>query len=156
MTKSILFALMLMMCGAAWAAEKTATKNAAEGLWLTENHRSVIKIENCGDRLCGHIFWIIKGGMATDRKNPDQTQRSRPMCGLKLLWGFEADDAAHWSGGRIYKADDGDTYHATIEALSADRLKLRGYVGIPLFGASQTWTRVSAADYPPCAKQAAH
>ncbi len=153
MTKSILFALMLTICGSAWAATE---KNAATGLWLTENHRSVIKIETCGDKLCGHVFWIIKGGMQADSKNPDEAQRSRPMCGLQILWNFEQDDATHWSSGRIYKADDGDTYHATIEALSPDRLKVRGYVGIPLFGASQTWTRVSAADYPPCAKTAAH
>jgi uncharacterized protein (DUF2147 family) len=152
MTKSIVFALMLTVCGTAWAAGE---KNAANGLWLTENHRSVIKIENCGDRLCGRIFWIIKGGMQTDSKNPDETRRSRPLCGLPLLWGFKADDATHWSGGHIYKADDGDTYHATIEALSPDRLKVRGYVGISLFGASQTWTRVGAAAYPRC-KPAAH
>ncbi len=143
----VLIFLIFVTCDSARAG---SGKNAATGLWLTENHRSVIKIEACGDKLCGHVFWIIKDGMQTDSKNPDEKLRSRAMCGLKIMWGFEQDDDNNWSGGRIYKADDGDTYHAEIEMLSPDKLKVRGYIGIPLFGVSQTWTRVKAADYPAC------
>ncbi len=122
----------------------------ATGRWLTQNQRAVIRIKPCGDKLCGKVDWIIKDGMKTDEKNPDASQRARPMCGLPLLWDFTAQDAAHWSGGFIYKADDGDTYHATMQLLAPDKLLVHGYIGMPLFGVSQTWTRVSAKDYPPC------
>ncbi len=126
-----------------------------EGLWLTENKRSVIEIGPCsgkegGDDLCGRIFWIIKGGMQTDYKNPDEPLRSKPMCGLPILLHFHQQDATHWTDGEIYKADDGDTYHATMQMLPTGKLLVRGYIGMPLFGQSQTWERVSEKDYPHC------
>lgn len=122
------------------------------GLWLTENHRSAIKIERCGDSICGKIAWIIEGGMKTDSKNPDKAKRETPMCGLPLLWGFtnNAKNPKVWEGGKIYKADEGDTYNATVSVTGPNTLYVRGYVGMPLFGKSQTWTRVSAKDYPAC------
>ncbi len=122
------------------------------GLWLTENKRSAIKIDRCGESICGKIAWIIDGGMKTDSKNPDASKRDKPMCKLPLLWGFKnnAKNLKVWEEGKIYKADEGDTYHATLTVKDANTLNVRGYVGIPLLGKSQTWTRVSAKDYPAC------
>ena len=57
-----------------------------EGHWLTQNERSVIHVEECEEGICGKVHWIIKDGMQTDSKNPDENLRSRPMCGLKILW----------------------------------------------------------------------
>lgn len=122
------------------------------GLWLTENERSAIRVRECGDRLCGEIAWIIDGGMQYDTENPDESLRDRPMCGLKILWGLQqdADDPREWEDGKVYKADDGDTYGAELTVKGPDELKVRGFVGFSLFGKSQVWTRVSEADYPPC------
>jgi uncharacterized protein (DUF2147 family) len=123
------------------------------GYWLTENQRSVIKVEPCKDNrdlVCGHIHWIIKDGMQYDSKNPDESKRNNPMCGLQLMYGFKQQDAANWVDGKIYKADEGDTYNATLQLLPTDKLIVRGYVGMPLFGKSQTWTPVSEKNYPRC------
>lgn len=125
----------------------------AEGYWLTENKRAVIKTEKCdGNHLCGQIYWIIEGGMQTDSNNPDEALRNRPMCGLTILNGFtqNRNNAKVWEGGHIYKADDGDTYNATVTIKDEQHLWLRGYVGLPIFGKSQTWTRVDPADYKAC------
>ena len=124
-----------------------------EGLWLTENKRSVIEVYDCMKGLCGDIYWIIEGGMQTDAKNPDALKRNTPMCGLPILWGFEKESETEWESGNIYKADDGDTYSANMELLSENKLKVRGYMGISLLGKSQTWTRVNAEDYPQCQTQ---
>lgn len=131
--------------------------NAAEvgspkGLWLTQNKRSVIDVYDCaGGALCGRIHWIIAGGMSVDSKNPDASLRTRKMCGLEILNGFKPSTTKNvWDNGKIYKADEGDTYNALITALPDGTLKLRGYVGIPLLGKTQIWTRVNAADYPAC------
>ena len=122
------------------------------GLWLTENQRSAIRIDRCDDSICGKVAWIIKDGMQTDSKNPDTALRTRSMCGLPILWGFKNNpkNTKVWEGGNIYKADDGDTYNATISVVDANTLKLRGYKGIPLFGKTQHWKRVSEKDYSPC------
>ena len=124
------------------------------GLWLTENKRAVVEIDHCGTSICGNVHWIIKDGMQTDSKNPDAAKRERPICGLPLLWGFTQNpkNPKVWESGNIYKADEGDTYHATVSVVDQNKLYLRGYVGIPLLGKTQYWTRVSNKDYPKCKK----
>ncbi|MEM8833857.1 MAG: DUF2147 domain-containing protein [Pseudomonadota bacterium] len=126
-----------------------------EGLWLTENERSVIKVEKCGEamhKLCGSIHWIIEGGMQKDSKNPDESKRNQPMCGLQIIKGLKQSPYKPniWRDGEIYKADDGDTYDAKIEMVDENTMELRGYMSISLLGKSQTWTRVDAKKYPRC------
>ncbi len=122
------------------------------GLWLTENERSAIRIRRCEQGLCGRVAWIIDGGMQYDSKNPDARKRDRPMCGLKILWGVEqqADAPNSWEDGTVYKADAGKTYNVDLTLEDRDTMTVRGYVGIALLGKSQTWTRVSPEQYPPC------
>lgn len=121
-----------------------------EGLWLTENGRSVIKVAECNEGICGDIYWIIEGGMQYDAKNPDETKHEDPMCGLRILHSFTKDGVGEWEDGKIYKADEGDVYEATVSINDDGTLKVRGYVGVPLFGKSQTWTKVSAEEYKKC------
>lgn len=149
----ILFAFLLTVFSASFAlAQAPAQAPDPTGLWLTENKRAVVKIDRCGQSLCGNIHWIIEGGMQTDAKNPDASKRGQPMCGLPILYGFKQNqkNLKVWESGKIYKADEGDVYNATLSVTSPDRLYLRGYVGVPLLGKTQYWNRVSAKDYPKC------
>lgn len=124
--------------------------DGAEGFWLTQNERSVIQIEECNAGLCGYVYWIIADGLKYDLHNPDEARRDDPICGMRIMWGFEHDGPGEWSSGRIYKADDGDTYHANVETQEDGTLRLRGYVGAPLFGKTQIWTRANKENYKPC------
>jgi uncharacterized protein (DUF2147 family) len=124
-----------------------------EGLWLTENKRSVVELKKQSDgTLGGKIAWIIEGGMQFDEKNPDEAQRSTPMCGLTIVSNLKqgANDPNSWHNGKIYKADDGDMYDARLTMETPDQLEVRGFMGVSFLGKSQTWTRVSAKDYPRC------
>ena len=132
------------------AAQAEQTFSHPTGLWLTENERSVIKVTECGDSLCGHVHWVIEGGMEHDSKNPDESKRNDPMCGLKVLWDFHQQGQYSWADGKIYKADEGDTYSATLQMLPTGNMKVRGYLGMPLLGKSQTWRPVTEAEYPAC------
>ena len=63
------FPLFLQFCAVligAFLVFSSSFANAAdpaEGLWLTENERSVINVQECDEGLCGTIYWIIDGGM---------------------------------------------------------------------------------------------
>jgi uncharacterized protein (DUF2147 family) len=46
--------------------------------------------------------------------------------------------------GNVYDPEDGKTYSGNITVLSEQALKLRAYMGLPIFGRSQTWTRVNS------------
>jgi uncharacterized protein (DUF2147 family) len=115
------------------------------GRWLTESKRGVVEIFPCGAMLCGKLVWLIEplrhGKPAVDDKNPDPALRQRPLCGLVMLGGFRHTEPQRWTDGWIYDPDSGDTYHATMFLENAGSLQLRGYVGIPLFGETQNWTR---------------
>lgn len=105
---------------------------------------SVIRISECGARLCLHIVFLSpEAPAATDVHNPEPGERHRALCGLEIGSGFALHDADHAAGGTLYDPKSGKTYRGSMTAEGA-KLELRGYVGIPLFGESQTWTRVAA------------
>lgn len=151
MFRTLAFAVFALTLSA-FSAEAAAPDPT--GYWLTENKRSVIKIEKCGESICGNVHWIIDGGMQTDSKNPKTDMRMRPMCGLPIIYDFKNNpkNLKVWEDGKIYKADEGSVYTATVSVISDKELYVRGYVGIPLLGKSQTWTKVSSRDYPACKK----
>ncbi len=114
------------------------------GRWLSQSGKGVIEIFPCADKLCGRLVWIADpirdGAPATDRNNPDPVLKRRPLCGLVMLGDFVPTGPGRWGDGWIYSPENGKTYRATM-TLDGAALKLRGYVGIPLFGETQTWTR---------------
>ena len=47
-----------------------------------------------------------------------------------------------WSGGRIYNPEDGKTYKCKLTLQDDGTLKVRGYVGMSIFGKTQIWRRL--------------
>lgn len=128
--------------------------SAIEGDWLVASRDAIIRIDAEGDTFVGTIVWQLhdtygpedgpelSGKIVTDRHNPDPSLRSRPLTGLRLLWGLRYDaDAMAWVDGYVYNADNGKQYHCEVHVPAPDRLVLRGYIGIPLLGGSTTWMR---------------
>jgi len=137
--------LFVTMTSFAWAREG----DGVTGRWLTENRQGIIAISPCGDSICGKIDWMQPpsdaqpGQIPRDVNNPDPALRQQPMCGLQIISGFRRESENHWVEGRIYDPQSGKVYHANITLEDANHLRLRGYVGIPLLGASQIWTRAN-------------
>jgi uncharacterized protein (DUF2147 family) len=69
-------------------------------------------------------------------------QKDAPMLGLTIVKGMKRN-GNKYAGGTILDPRDGTVYHAQME-LSADgqQLWVRGYLGIPLLGQTQIWTRL--------------
>jgi uncharacterized protein (DUF2147 family) len=129
--------------------------NGVTGRWLIQGGFGVIAITPCGNSICGRIDWMkpTENGQVSsiprDGRNPDPARREQPICGLTILYGFRHDDGKHWEAGNIYDPESGRTYHANITLVDTNHLRLRGYIGIPLLGASQVWTRVDN-ELPQC------
>jgi uncharacterized protein (DUF2147 family) len=116
------------------------------GRWLVEDGEAVIEISPCGGQACGRVVWLkapwdAGGNPKRDIENPQAAQRSRPLCGLRLIEGLSPAGDGSWEGGTIYSARDGRTYGFQIAPEGRDRLHVRGYLGISLLGGSQTWVR---------------
>jgi uncharacterized protein (DUF2147 family) len=112
------------------------------GVWLTHGDKPAkIEVYKRGGEYYGKIIWLQTPEV--DKKNPDPGKASRPIVGIELLTGFKFDDD-EWNGGHIYDPESGKTYSCTISMKDKNTLKVRGYVGVSLFGRTEVWTRVSS------------
>lgn len=129
-----------------------ADQNGILGIWKTEQDESKVEIYRCGEMICGTIIWLKNprytdsrdgevGTPVIDRKNPDPTLQGRPVLGLRILNGFAPEGKNYWGNGTCYDPKSGNTYRGRIHLAAPDRLELRGYIGIPLFGRTAVWTR---------------
>jgi uncharacterized protein (DUF2147 family) len=115
------------------------TTNSILGIWLSEKKESKIEVYQQGEKYYGKIIWTKTAGIKDD-KNPDSKLRSRPLLGLVILTNLESDGDNEWDNGKIYDPLSGKTYSCKV-SLEDAKLKLRGFVGISLFGRTSVWTR---------------
>ncbi len=144
----LLFALGLAL--PAHGATQPAAGDDIRGLWVDhrdgDKRKVAVWIEDCDGLLCGRIYWQRKplsasGQPKRDRHNPDTALRDRALCGLKILTGFRRTKEGTWSAGHIYNPNDGRTYSSTLHLDQDGSLRIRGYVGLPLFGRTVKWVR---------------
>ena len=139
-------AFLTIVCNhsALFAQDSTAI-NSALGVWLTAGGTSKIEIYREGEEFCGKIVWLKEpdkdGKPKEDENNPDVKLRSRPLLGLTILRGFPFDGDDVWKGGKIYDPKSGNDYSAKMTLVDEHTLDLHGYVLMPLFGRTETWTR---------------
>ena len=134
-----------------------AQQSGVMGTWLTASGAAQVRIAPCpdvaGGPLCGVVVALLnpKGpdgkGVApeavTDSRNENPALRSRKVIGMPLIWGFKKTaDPNAFEEGHIYNGENGKTYNANISLQPDGTLRLRGYVGSPMFGETQIWTRV--------------
>ncbi len=134
----------------AWSAAATPV-----GLWYVEGGAAQVAIEPCGSGLCGRVVWLRspfdeRGCDLRDRHNPDPALRNRPVVGLEVLRGLKPRPNGTWASGSIYDPATGNTYTCHLALDGVGRLRLRGYLGIPLLGRTTTWTRVGAENDRMC------
>ena len=137
--------LCISLCVATVSVSLADEPPPIEGTWLSGDGDGWIEITQRGDRLSG----VIKGSPNAeddrpdrDEKNPDPALRSRALTGLELFSGFTYDGDGRWTGGTIYDPNSGRTYRCIIMWVNSTTLNVRGYIGVPLLGRTETWTRV--------------
>jgi uncharacterized protein (DUF2147 family) len=160
MTRSLIRAVLLcvvtMLAGhVVQAAEQNG--DIILGTWVTEGGKSHVEITLQSGHYEGHITWLkepdypaddkqdMAGKPKVDRENPDSTLRTRSIIGLQLVSGFRYAGDEVWTDGSIYDPESGKTYRCKMTLMPDGSLKVRGYVGISLFGRTTVWTRLPAA-----------
>jgi uncharacterized protein (DUF2147 family) len=141
--------LAALFCGSAAFAHAAAT-SAPTGRWITSNHAAVIQIAPCGKTLCGQIVGIILAHAGDPMPND---WKGRPQCGMTILQTSPVTDNdtgdIRWVG-TVLDPRSGAVYQATIALDESRRLRLHGYVGLPIFGMTQVWIPFSGRTLAGC------
>jgi uncharacterized protein (DUF2147 family) len=89
------------------------------GIWATEENKGNVRIEPCGQNLCGYAA----------------------RTGEKILINMKPQDS-RWIG-QIHDPDSGRNYDSTIALKGANRLRVQGCAFGGMFCGGQTWNRIS-------------
>ena len=143
--KNTLAALLLMAAGTAFAQASPV------GLWKTiddktKAEKSHVRLAEEGGALVGRIEKLLdptKQDTKCDKCTGER--KDQPVLGMTIVSNVRqnADDKGLWDGGEILDPNDGKVYKVRLKPVDGGRkLEVRGYVGAPLLGRTQTWMRV--------------
>lgn len=122
-------------------------QHGVTGKWKTiDDHSgkpiSIVEIFERKGRFYGRVIDILdpksRGKFCENCPGED---RGKPIIGLTVIKGL-VKEGLEYSGGRILDPKHGKLYKCSISLESQDRLKVRGYIGVPLLGRTQYWHRV--------------
>lgn len=118
---------------------------SAVGTW--KNEKATFQIYEQGGKLFGKVLTLVEpnrdGKPKTDWKNPDPAKQNVPLIGFVFLKNFTPSTTpGRWENGTIYDPENGKTYSSFMQMTGNDKIEVRGFIGVSMFGRSQNWTRV--------------
>jgi uncharacterized protein (DUF2147 family) len=126
-----------------------AQTNSPIGLWKTIDDatgkpKSLVRITENNGVLSGKIEKLFREPSEDQSPKCDKCEganKDQPVLGMTIINGLKKDDDS-WSGGTVLDPHNGKTYKAKITMKDdGKKLEMRGYIGMPLLGRSQTWLR---------------
>ncbi len=152
--QSALMVVMLNLFASAGAAE---AGDDVVGLWNTGG--SLLKIARTDDGGLEARVLVLDpseavyvegepngpvGAPRRDDLNPDPELQKRPLIGMDLLSDY-VFDGKKWEG-EIYDPESGKTYSSNMRLGKNGILKMRGYVGVPMFGRTAEFRAATRCD----------
>lgn len=132
-------------------ASFAAAQSTPVGLWKTIDDstgqpRSLVRITESGGVLTGRIEKGLgpQPGDSVCSRCTDE-RKDQPLVGMALIRDVKPKegDPMTWDGGDITDPDNGKVYRVRLRPQDEGRkLEVRGYIGAPLLGRTQTWIRV--------------
>ena len=146
-TRHLAAALGLVLFAALAQAQATPA-----GLWKTiddetKKEKSLIRITESSGVYTGKLEKLLDPATKPDavcEKCSDE-RKDKPLNGMTLVKGVKQndDDKGLWDGGEILDPNNGKTYKVRLTPKDEGKtLAVRGYIGAPLLGRTQTWVRV--------------
>jgi uncharacterized protein (DUF2147 family) len=120
------------------------------GIWEPSSGKARVKIEKVGNKYYGKIVWLrepldpVTQQPKVDKNNPDESMRTVPLKGYRLLKDFEFKGKGLWENGTIYDPENGSTYNCTIKMKDKNTLDIRGYIGVSALGRTDVWKRLES------------
>jgi len=142
MKKLLVYGVFLLFVGMQSGQSQTVT-----GKWKTFDDetgaaKSIVEIYEKNDKIYGRVLEILEKGKEDKIcEKCKGGKKDKPIKGLVIIEGLTKDGDT-WEDGTILDPKNGKEYKCHITLESANKLKVRGYIGISLLGRTQYWTRV--------------
>lgn len=143
----------LLIAALATAAALTSLNILAQdaspvGLWKTIDDdtgkpKALIRITENNGELRGKIEKLF---LDIGEKNPkcdkcEGAQKDQPIIGMTILSGMK-QEGTEYGDGQILDPANGKVYKSKMSlADNGKKLNVRGYIGMPMLGRTQTWLR---------------
>jgi uncharacterized protein (DUF2147 family) len=126
-----------------------ADDSSPVGLWkniddVSGKPKALIRISETNGVLQGQIEKLFRA--ADQEQNPKcdkctDARKDQPIIGMVFMNGLKKD-GSEYTGGEILDPDNGKVYRSKMELTDGGKkLKVRGYIGVPMLGRSQVWVR---------------
>lgn len=119
------------------------------GLWKTiddktKSERALLRITEEGGVITARIEKLLAPDAKQTCDKCTDDRKDKPMIGLEVVRGVKAgSEAGVWEGGTILDAAEGKIYKVRMQPIEGGaKMEVRGFVGMPLLGRTQTWIRV--------------
>lgn len=143
---------LLVAMGLLLAVSAMAATGSPVGTWTqvddaTHKPKSIVQITQQPD---GTLQAVVKQVLYSRQgTHPvcdkcSGTRHNQPVDGMVVMWGVKKDGDV-WDGGRILDPANGKVYKVKLTlADGGAKLDVRGYIGMPMLGRTQTWLRRDA------------
>ena len=125
-----------------------SASTSAEGRWRqidpdTKRAKSIVEISRASNgALNGRIIELINPSTPNpvcDKCTDDR--KGKPMTGMEIIRGMQADGANKWKNGKILKPDEGKVYNSKMALIDGGKkLEVSGCVAF--ICKSQVWERI--------------
>lgn len=142
MNKNIIYSISLFFLAIFFAQSQTVI-----GKWKTIDDetgkaKSIVEIYEKSGKIYGKVVDILeeenKKRVCTNCSGDD---KNKPILGMTVIKGL-SKEGPEYTNGKILDPKNGKLYKCFITLETKDKLKVRGYIGISLFGRTQYWYRV--------------
>jgi uncharacterized protein (DUF2147 family) len=121
------------------------------GVWKTiddesKKEKSLIRISESDGVLSGKLEKLLDPATPPDAvcKECSDERKDKPVLGMTLIRNVRQNDGDKgiWDGGDILDPNNGKVYRVRLKPIDGgSKLEVRGYIGTPMLGRTQTWIR---------------
>ena len=115
------------------------------GLWRVVDdkdgvEKSIVQIFEQNNMYYGRIVRLLAASKRTHCEKCYGDLKGKPLTGMIIMFDLEKTPKGG-KNGKVLDPGSGNIYSCSIELVGPDKLKLRGYLGVPSVGKTSYWTR---------------
>lgn len=142
--------MKIALASASLVLPLTALAASPLGTWktiddVTGKPKSLVTIEEHNGKFSGKVAMILDKSRRNDIcKVCTGYRKNKKIEGMTVLWDMQKD-GSKYDGGKVLDPESGNIYSANMKLINhGNELEVRGYIGLPMLGRSQTWLRVNS------------